>query len=52
MTLNLVLLAVLALAALAALPAWSHSRHWGYGPSGIAIVILLTAFALLVTGGG
>jgi hypothetical protein len=50
-TLALVLLVVVAGAALAALPAWSHSRHWGYGPSGIALVILLATLVLLLTGG-
>lgn len=34
MALTTILLVVLILALLGALPTWSHSRSWGYGPSG------------------
>lgn len=44
MSLSTILIIILLLALLGALPAWSHSRAWGYGPSGLlgtALVILL-----------
>jgi len=34
MTLGTILLVVLVLALLGVIPTWSHSREWGYGPSG------------------
>jgi hypothetical protein len=46
MTLGTILLIVLVLLLIGALPAWPYSRSWGYGPSGIAgviVVILLLA---------
>ena len=42
--LGTVLIVILILALLGALPRWSHSRNWGYVPSGgvgLAIVILV-----------
>jgi hypothetical protein len=42
--LGTVLIVMLILALLGALPRWSHSRNWGYVPSGgvgLAIVILV-----------
>jgi hypothetical protein len=42
--LGTVLVVILILALLGALPRWSHSRNWGYVPSGgvgLAIVILV-----------
>jgi hypothetical protein len=42
--LGTVLMVVLILVLLGALPRWSHSRNWGYVPSGgvgLAIVILV-----------
>jgi hypothetical protein len=42
--LGTVLIVILILALLGALPRWSHSRNWGYVPSGgvgFAIVILV-----------
>ncbi len=44
MSLGTILLIILILLLVGALPAWPHSRGWGYGPSGIAgllVVILL-----------
>ena len=42
--LGTVLIVILILALLGALPRWSHSRNWGYVPSGgvgLAILILI-----------
>jgi Protein of unknown function (DUF3309) len=42
--LGTVLIVILILALLGALPRWSHSRNWGYVPSGsvgLAIVVLV-----------
>ena len=41
-----VLLVLLVLMLLGALPTWSHSRNWGYGPTGglglvLAVVVIL-----------
>jgi len=44
----LVVIAVLMM--LGALPTWSHSRSWGYGPSGGIGIVLLILVVLLLTG--
>jgi hypothetical protein len=44
----LLVLAVLML--IGALPTWSHSRSWGYGPSGGLGLVLLVVLILLLTG--
>jgi hypothetical protein len=39
-----ILLIVLTLLLMCTIPSWSHSRDWGYGPSGglgLAVVLLL-----------
>ncbi len=44
MSLGTILLVVLILMLVGAMPTWSHSRSWGYGPSGglgLLFVILL-----------
>ena len=41
---------LLVLFLLGALPNWSHSRNWGYGPSGGLGVILIILIVLLVLG--
>jgi hypothetical protein len=50
MSLGMILLIILILALLGAIPAWSHSRSWGYGPSGVLGLILLVVIILLVMG--
>lgn len=49
MTLGTILIIVLVLILIGALPNWSHSRSWGYGPSGIlgAVVVILLILVLL-----
>ena len=45
-----ILLVILILIVIGALPTWSHSRSWGYGPSGIIGLIVLVLIVLLLTG--
>jgi hypothetical protein len=48
--LGTILLIVLILLLVGALPSWSHSRSWGYGPSGGLGLVLIIVIVLLVTG--
>ena len=41
---------ILVLALFGALPRWSHSRDWGYAPTGGVGLILVVAVILLVLG--
>lgn len=50
MTLGTVLLIVLILVLVGAFPAWPYSRNWGYGPGGVAGVLLIVVIVLLLTG--
>jgi hypothetical protein len=50
MTISTRLIIVLILILIGAVPAWPHSRSWGYGPSGIAGVILVVLLILLLMG--
>jgi Protein of unknown function (DUF3309) len=48
--LGTILIVILILALLGALPRWSHSRDWGYAPTGGVGVILFIVVILLVLG--
>ena len=48
--LGTILIVVLILALLGALPRWSHSRSWGYAPSGGVGLILMVVVILLLLG--
>jgi hypothetical protein len=48
--LGTVLIIVLILALLGALPRWSHSRDWGYYPTGGGGLILFIVILLLLLG--
>jgi hypothetical protein len=48
--LGTILIVILVLALLGALPRWSHSRQWGYYPTGGVGLILLVVIVLLVLG--
>ncbi|WP_111641831.1 DUF3309 family protein [Marinimicrobium alkaliphilum] len=50
MGVSTILLVILVLMLVGAFPAWSHSRSWGYGPSGAIGVIALVLLILLLTG--
>jgi hypothetical protein len=48
--LGTILVVFLILALVGALPRWSHSREWGYYPTGGVGLILLVVVVLLVLG--
>jgi hypothetical protein len=48
--LGTILIVILILALLGALPRWSHSRSWGYYPTGGVGLILFVVVILLVLG--
>jgi uncharacterized protein DUF3309 len=48
--LGTILIVVLVLALCGALPRWSHSRNWGYAPSGGVGLILCVVLILLLLG--
>jgi VIT1/CCC1 family predicted Fe2+/Mn2+ transporter len=50
MGIGTILLVILVLAFLGVIPTWSHSKEWGYGPSGGVGLILLILVILLVLG--
>jgi uncharacterized protein DUF3309 len=45
-----ILIVILILALLGVLPRWSHSRSWGYAPSGGVGLILVVVIVLLLLG--
>jgi len=47
---GLILLVIVILLFVGALPRWSHSREWGYFPSGGVGVLLLVLLVLLLAG--
>jgi hypothetical protein len=49
-TLGTILLIVLVLMLVGAFPRWSHSRSWGYGPSGGLGLVLVVVVVLLLMG--
>jgi Protein of unknown function (DUF3309) len=48
--LGTILIVILILVLLGVLPRWSHSREWGYAPSGGVGLILLVVVILLILG--
>ena len=48
--LGTILLVLLILLLVGAVPTWSHSRSWGYGPSGGLGLLVIILIVLLVTG--
>jgi len=48
--LTTILIIILILILLGAFPSWPHSRGWGYGPSGVAGLILVILLILLLLG--
>ena len=45
-----ILLVILILALIGVLPTWSHSRSWGYGPTGVTGLLVVVLIVLLLTG--
>jgi hypothetical protein len=50
MSLGTILIVILILALLGVIPTWSHSKSWGYGPSGIVGTILIILLILFLLG--
>ena len=50
MSLGTILLVVLVLILLGVIPTWSHSRSWGYAPSGVIGAILIIVLVLFLLG--
>ena len=48
--LGTILIVILILALLGVLPRWSHSKQWGYGPSGGLGLVLVIIVILLLLG--
>lgn len=48
--LGTILVVFLILALVGALPRWSHSRDWGYAPTGGLGLVLLVVVALMLLG--
>jgi hypothetical protein len=48
--LGTILIVILVLALVGALPRWSHSREWGYAPTGGLGLVLFIVIILLVLG--
>jgi hypothetical protein len=48
--LGTILIVILILALVGALPRWSHSREWGYAPTGGLGLVLFIVIILLVLG--
>ena len=50
MSLGTILIVILILILLGVIPTWGHSRDWGYGPSGIVVLILVILLILFLLG--
>ncbi|MDP3876186.1 MAG: DUF3309 family protein [Methylobacter sp.] len=50
MSLGTILLIILILMLAGVLPTWSHSRNWGYGPSGGLGLLLIILLVLVLLG--
>lgn len=50
MSLGTIIIIILLIILVGALPTWSHSRNWGYLPSGGLGVILVIVLILLLLG--
>lgn len=50
MSTGTIVLILLILLLVGAIPTWSHSRQWGYGPSGGLGLLVIVLIVLLITG--
>ncbi|MGZ8225208.1 MAG: DUF3309 family protein [Methylobacter sp.] len=50
MSIGTILLVILLLMLLGVIPTWSHSRNWGYGPSGGLGLVLIIVLILVLMG--
>lgn len=50
MGIGTILLVILILILVGALPSWTHSKSWGYFPSGLVGIVVVVLLILLLTG--
>jgi hypothetical protein len=50
MSIGTLLLVVLIVMLIGSTPRWSHSKNWGYGPSGGLGLVLVIVLLLVLTG--
>jgi hypothetical protein len=50
MSVGTIILVILVLMLVGVIPTWSHSRNWGYAPSGGLGLILLIVIVLMLVG--
>jgi hypothetical protein len=50
MSIGTILLVVLILLLIGVIPGWSHSKNWGYGPSGGLGLVVVVIIVLLLMG--
>lgn len=50
MGLGAILLIILVLMLLGVVPTWSHSRNWGYAPSGVLGLLVLVLVLMMLMG--
>lgn len=50
MSIGTILLVILILMLIGAFPSWSHSKSWGYGPSGGIGLVVIVLIVLLLMG--
>lgn len=50
MSINTIFLIILILLLIGAVPTWSHSKDWGYGPSGGLGLLVVIFIVLLLMG--
>ena len=50
MSLGTILLVILILMLIGAIPSWSHSKNWGYGPSGGLGLVVVVLIVLILMG--
>jgi hypothetical protein len=50
MSLGTILLVILILILLGVIPTWSHSKSWGYAPSGVLGLLVVVVIVLVLTG--
>jgi hypothetical protein len=47
---KILLIVLLVVLLLGALPAWPYAAGWGFGPSGLLLIVLLVVLILVLTG--
>lgn len=47
---GILVLILIVLLVVGALPTWPYATSWGYGPSGVGLIVLVVLLVLVVTG--